>query len=178
MNTSTPREKVQLADKLTRACEGGVWAQAITLHDIRQAIKFLREEATSEKGGSTADKRDAARWRFLEHGCQWVGFGFTPTGGADRLEPNTEGFRYVLMWMDHLIERQLDADQSYLLEWRQFVSDCQTLLASPARGEVSEEMVERALDAAKGRMVDTRRFWTDDDRVAVRAMLEAANEII
>lgn len=27
-------------------------------------------------------KTDAARWRFLEHGCQWVSF--TPSGGETR----------------------------------------------------------------------------------------------
>lgn len=39
---------------------------------------------------------------------------------------------------------------------------------------ITEEMVERALEAGEGRTVDTRRFWTTEDRAAVRAMLEAA----
>lgn len=39
---------------------------------------------------------------------------------------------------------------------------------------VTDAMVEKALEAAKGAMVDTRRFWTDGDRAAVRAMLESA----
>jgi hypothetical protein len=43
-----------------------------------------------------------------------------------------------------------------------------------ARTPITDEMVERALAAAKGAMVDTRRFWTDGDKAAVRAMLEAA----
>lgn len=38
---------------------------------------------------------------------------------------------------------------------------------------ITEEMIDRALEAAKGAMVDTRRYWTDGDRAAVRAMLEA-----
>src|SRR5688572_1734614 len=39
-------------------------------------------------------------------------------------------------------------------------------------------MVEAALDAANGAMVDTRRFWTDGDKAAVRAMLNAAYPLI
>ena len=38
--------------------------------------------------------------------------------------------------------------------------------------EITEGMVDRALEAAKGVLVDTRRFWTEQDRAAVRAMLE------
>lgn len=41
---------------------------------------------------------------------------------------------------------------------------------------VTDAMVDTALEAAKGAMVDTRRFWTDDDRASVRAMLEAVIE--
>jgi hypothetical protein len=41
---------------------------------------------------------------------------------------------------------------------------------------ITDAMVERALDAADGAMVDTRRHWTPGDRAAVRAMLKAALE--
>ena len=39
---------------------------------------------------------------------------------------------------------------------------------------VTDAMVERALAAANGAMVDTRRHWTDGDKTTVRAMLDAA----
>ena len=42
------------------------------------------------------------------------------------------------------------------------------------RPEITDGMVDRALEAAEGAMVDTRRFWTEQDRAAVRAMLRAA----
>lgn len=41
------------------------------------------------------------------------------------LKPDNEGFRYVRMWMDWLIEHREDADGSYLLEWREFIDECQ-----------------------------------------------------
>lgn len=44
--------------------------------------------------------------------------------------------------------------------------------ASSAR-TVTDGMVEQALAAANGAMVDTRRHWTEGDRAAVKAMLEA-----
>lgn len=40
---------------------------------------------------------------------------------------------------------------------------------------ITDEDVEKALEAANGVMVDTRRHWTADDRAAVRAMLEAVS---
>ena len=39
---------------------------------------------------------------------------------------------------------------------------------------ITDATIERALEAANGAMVDTRRHWTEGDRAAVRAMLEAA----
>lgn len=41
---------------------------------------------------------------------------------------------------------------------------------------ITEAMVDTALEAAKGAMVDTRRHWTEGDRATVRAMLEAVIE--
>jgi hypothetical protein len=49
----------------------------------------------------------------------------TPPVRSLDLKPNEQGFRYVLMWMDFLLEKNFEADQSYLIEWRQFVADCQ-----------------------------------------------------
>lgn len=47
------------------------------------------------------------------------------------------------------------------------------------RPEVAEsEWQARALAAANGAMVDTRRYWTDSDKAAVRAMLEAVIEAV
>lgn len=43
---------------------------------------------------------------------------------------------------------------------------------------ITDEMVEQALAAANGAMVDTRRYWTDSDKAAVRAMLEAVIEAV
>jgi hypothetical protein len=42
--------------------------------------------------------------------------------------------------------------------------------------EITDAMVERALEAANGAMVDTRPFWTDGDKAAVRAMLATLSE--
>ena len=39
--------------------------------------------------------------------------------------------------------------------------------------KITEEAVDRALEAAHGTMVDTRHHWTQDDKQAVRAMLDA-----
>ena len=39
---------------------------------------------------------------------------------------------------------------------------------------VNEYMVEVALEAANGQLVDTRRHWTEHDKAVVRAMLESA----
>ena len=44
---------------------------------------------------------------------------------APALKPDNDGFRYVLMWMNHLIAEGEDADGSYLLEWKEFVEACQ-----------------------------------------------------
>lgn len=54
---------------------------------------------------------------------------------------------------------------------------CNAALASvpSATPRITDDMVDRALEAAKGAMVDTRRFWTNEDRAAVRAMLAAAH---
>lgn len=41
---------------------------------------------------------------------------------------------------------------------------------------ITDEDVEKALEAANGAMVDTRRYWTAEDRAAVRAMLEAVSD--
>jgi hypothetical protein len=39
------------------------------------------------------------------------------------LKPDTNGFRYVLLWLNYHIENKQDADQSYLIEWADFVRD-------------------------------------------------------
>lgn len=56
------------------------------------------------------------------------------------LKPDAKGFAYVLMWMDHLLEHDQDADPSYVLEWRVFVEACRSAMLS-----------ETALTDEKGR---------------------------
>lgn len=41
---------------------------------------------------------------------------------------------------------------------------------------VTDETVERALEAAGGAMIDTRRHWTPDEKRVVRQMLDASKE--
>lgn len=59
-----------------------------------------------------ADKRDAARWRLLEHGCQWVSF--IPTNGEQRsFDPrNVTGYAGDLEDMrafaDETLKKQLE----------------------------------------------------------------------
>lgn len=45
------------------------------------------------------------------------------------LKPDEVGFAYVLNWMDFLLEKEHDADASYILEWRGFIEKCQSALA-------------------------------------------------
>lgn len=61
------------------------------------------------------------------------------------------------------------------------VSEIDRLLAVSARDGITEEMVERALDAARSFLapkyvIDVRGPWHESDRAAARAMLEAAIE--
>lgn len=65
------------------------------------------------------------------------------------LKPDPKGFRYILMWMEHLLEKQLDADPSYILEWKGFVEDCQ--LAIP-----DEQAIKGVLQTA------CDRDWKDE----------------
>lgn len=46
------------------------------------------------------------------------------------LKPDAQGFRYVLMWINHLLEHKDDADASYLIEWRDFIQSAQAQIAA------------------------------------------------
>ena len=43
------------------------------------------------------------------------------------LKPDKDGFRYVLMWMNHILadEKDRSASEDYVTEWRDFVKDCE-----------------------------------------------------
>lgn len=51
------------------------------------------------------------------------------------LKPNEAGFRYVLMWMNYILNDSPDktAAQDYVIEWRDFVQDCERELAELRR---------------------------------------------
>lgn len=91
----------------------------LSLEEIVARLNALAEhqrlyvlEPVSERGTSKADKRDAARWRILEHGCQWVSFTET-NGETHSFDPrNVTGYQGDLKSMrkfaDEIMERQLN----------------------------------------------------------------------
>lgn len=63
----------------------------------------------------------------------------TPEQRSFELKPDDIGFAYVLRWMDYLLKHEHDADQSYIVEWRQFVLDCQSALSTHSEKEPSDK---------------------------------------
>lgn len=77
-------------------------------------VALLHAHNDSTYVSSEADKRDAMRWRFLEHGCQWVSY--IPTNGEQRsFDPrNVTGYAGDLQDMRCVADQEMEKQLSVL----------------------------------------------------------------